>query len=360
MNILVFNWRDIEHPWAGGAERHIHELSKQWLRMGHKVTWLCGGFTGARHKEEIDKIRIIRVGNTYSVFILAPLYYLIRLRWRKYDLIIDTAHGIPFFTPFFTRRQKIIIIHHNHAKLWTSEWGKWIASVGRFLENRLVPDIYRNIPVRTLSHSSQIGLQHHGFKSVTAVPPGIDTTFFNGVHQKTGNPSIIYLGRLRKYKRVDMIIEMFGKLKREIPDLTFTIAGDGQDRARILELIRQVQVNGDLKFKGYISEEEKRQLLSQSWVLVFPSLMEGWGLVAMEAAASGTPTVGFMVPGVEDAVRNNYSGLLVRSKPEFYEALIRILKDEKLRTRLSGNAVKWAKKFTWEESARKFLEGISK
>lgn len=359
MNILIFNWRDNEHPWAGGAERHIHELAKHWISRGHRVTILSGGFKGAKHKEEIDRINVIRVGNTYTIFLLAPLYYLTKLRWRKFDVIIDTAHGIPFFTPLFTRRKKILIIHHDHTRLWQSEWGGKVAQIGRFLENRVTPFLYKNLPVVTLSDSTKEALFRKGYKNITAIPPGIDPTFYNGGrYEKTINPSVLYLGRLRRYKRVDMLVSMFGDLAKSIPGVTLTIAGNGQDRIRILELIRSLNLCDKIICKGFISEEEKRQLLAQSWVFAFPSLIEGWGLVALESAASATPTVGFRVPGVEDAIRDKYSGLLVETKEEFKNALIRIIKDRDLRERLSDNAKKWADRFTWKTSADKFMEVI--
>jgi glycosyltransferase involved in cell wall biosynthesis len=361
LNILIFNWRDIEHPWAGGAERHIHELAKYWINKGNcRVTLVCGGFKGAQHKEVIDSVKIIRLGNTYSIFLLSGIYYLIRLRWKKFDIVIDTAHGLPFFTPFFTRRKKILIIHHDHTRLWRSEWKGMVGRIGSVIESRLVSFIYKNIPVVTLSDSSKKELMKKGYKKVYAVPPGIDTAFYNGLHNKSQTPLVLYLGRLRKYKRVDMLLYMMPFICDEIPNTKLIIAGNGQDRARIFEIIREKKLNNRVIFKGYISEEEKRELLSQAWVLAFPSLIEGWGLVAMEAAASGTPTVGFRVPGVEDAINDGYSGILVDTKPEFESAVVKILKDKNLRTRLGENGKLWAAKFTWEKSADKFLEIISK
>lgn len=111
-------------------------------------------------------------------------------------------------------------------------------------------------------------------------------------------------------------------------------------------------------FKGFVSEDEKLRLLREAWVLAFPSLMEGWGLVVMEAAACGTPAIGFKVPGVSDAINHNISGLLVNNKKEFKDSLIRILQDGNLRSRLSRGAKEWSKRFTWEASAQNFLKVI--
>jgi len=69
MRILILNWRDITHPWAGGAERHLHELAKQWIKSGHEVLFLCGGYKGALRSEKIGGIQIFRIGDTYLCYL---------------------------------------------------------------------------------------------------------------------------------------------------------------------------------------------------------------------------------------------------------------------------------------------------
>jgi 2-polyprenyl-3-methyl-5-hydroxy-6-metoxy-1,4-benzoquinol methylase len=125
-------------------------------------------------------------------------------------------------------------------------------------------------------------------------------------------------------------------------------------------MVRSNKLEDRIIVKGYVSEEEKLKLLQSSWVLVFPSLMEGWGLVAMEAAACGTPTVGFNVPGVKDAVKNGKSGFLASNKNDFIKKIIDILTNDKLRNELSKNSILWANKFSWEKSSSDFLSKISK
>ncbi len=358
MRILILNWRDITHPWAGGAERHLHELAKRWVRKGHKVVFLCGGYKGALRKEKMDGIEIIRIGGTYSVYLLIPLYYLLRLRGEKFDFVIDTSHGIPFFTPLFTRRLKVLIVHHNHKKLWQTEFSSLISKIGIFLENKVVPLLYKNSLIVTLSQTEKRLLESMGFKKVVAFPPGVDNFLFQNSARKSKFPTILYLGRLRRYKRVDILIRSFPKIKRQIPRVKLIIAGDGQDRARLEFMARAKRIDGDVVFKGFVSEEEKVRLLQESWVLAFPSLVEGWGLVAMEAAACGTPTVGFNVPGIRDAVKDEESGLLADTRQDFIDSIIKILQDRKLRFRLSKGARKWVGQFSWGKTARNFLEVI--
>jgi len=356
MKILILNWRDITHPWAGGAERHLHELAKHWVKSGNEVIFLCGGYKGALRSEKIDGIQIFRVGDTYLCYLLIPLYYIFKLRWYKFDCIIDTSHGIPFSTPLFTRKQKFLIIHHNHEKLWKTEFSDLVAKIGIFLENFIVPSLYKKVPVITLSESEKKLLQKRGFQSVEAILPGIEGKSFQKNREKASKPTILYLGRLRKYKRVDLLLHAFPEIKKRVPGCQLLIAGDGQDRARLEYIARAKNIDGNVVFKGLVSEDEKVRLLQQVWVLAFPSLIEGWGLVAMEAAACGTPTVGFNVPGIRDAVRHGETGLLVKSRKEFIESIVEILKNRQLRLRLSEGARNWVNKFSWDESSCKFME----
>ncbi len=356
MNILIINWRDITHPWAGGAERHIHELSKQFIRIGNRVTLLCGGFKGAKKKEQIDGINIIRVGNTYSIFLYAPIYYLFGLRAKKYDLIIEVSHGLPFFTPLFCRAPKTLIVHHNHKTLWKTEFPQ-IWRAGSFIEDKITPIIYKNIVTVTLSESTKEQLERMEFKKIYAILPGIRPV--KPKFKKNATPLILYLGRLRKYKRVDLLLRIYQRMKVKVSNLELIIAGDGQDRQRLKNLVEKMDLRGIL-FKGFVTEDEKIRLLQKSWVLAFPSSIEGWGLVVLEAAACGTPTVGFRVSGVSEAIKHGKSGFLADSEDEFEQKLFKILKNKNLRDKLSKGALGWVKNFSWEKSCRSFMEAISR
>lgn len=354
MNVLILNWRDISHPWAGGAERHLHELGKQLVKKGHNVSMLVGGYKGCLKSEMMEGIEIIRVGNTYTIFLIAPFFYVFIMS-KRFDVVIDTSHGIPSFSKFFTRKPVILIVHHDHKKLWETEFGGLLAKLGVFVERKLVPFVYKNSQVVTLSDTEKKHLKSSGFKYVSCFPPGVGKKFKPG-RRKFKAPIILYLGRLRRYKRVEFLLELFPGIKKKVPGVKLIISGNGQDRRRLEYLARKKGLDKEIVFKGFVSEDEKVELYQRSWVLALPSLMEGWGLVSMESAACGTPTVGFKVPGVKDAVKDGQSGILVSSKKQFSDAIIQILKDRKLRRKLSSGAVDWSKNFGWDGCAERFIK----
>ncbi|MGC9203336.1 MAG: glycosyltransferase family 4 protein, partial [Thermoproteota archaeon] len=116
-----------------------------------------------------------------------------------------------------------------------------------------------------------------------------------------------------------------------------------------------------VKFFGKVSEDDKIELLSKAWVMVNPSVREGWGLNVIEANACGTPCIAYEVPGLRDSIRNEETGLLVKEDGDIEklaEAMIRILKDEELRMVLSENALEYSKNFSWDKTAEEFLKVV--
>jgi hypothetical protein len=111
--ILIFNWRDTRHSWAGGAEVYVHELAKRWVGGGHHVTVFCGNDGRLPRREIIDGVHMVRRGGFYLVYFWAFAYYLVRFRGR-YDVILDCHNGIPFFTPLYAKEPVIGVVHHIH------------------------------------------------------------------------------------------------------------------------------------------------------------------------------------------------------------------------------------------------------
>ena len=95
MRILMLNWRDPEHPKAGGAEVVTRELVRSWQAAGHEVTWFAASWPGALPEARIDGLRIVRRGRSWTVHAIAFLAYL-GGELRNYDLVVDQIHGVGF------------------------------------------------------------------------------------------------------------------------------------------------------------------------------------------------------------------------------------------------------------------------
>lgn len=360
MKILIFNWKDIKNPEHGGAEVFTHEIFKRISKRGHEVTIFSSEFKNCKKEEIIDGIRIIREGGKYSVYFKARKYYKNVFSKESFDVIIDEINTLPFFTPCFVNRGEILIalIHQLAREYWFYETIFPINFIGyHILEDRFLKN-YLEIPTITVSNSTKYDLINLGFKKVFLVSEGINFNPLRKLPKKSEKPEIIYLGRLKRAKRVDHVLNAFKIVKEKIPDAKLLIVGSGYLR-NYLEKI----AGDDVTFFGYVSEKEKIKLLSEAWVLINPSIREGWGINVIEANACGTPCIAYDVPGLRDSIVDGKTGILVKengSVEALANAIIRVLEDEKLRKRLSKNALRWAKRFSWDKSAREFENIIKK
>lgn len=152
--------------------------------------------------------------------------------------------------------------------------------------------------------------------------------------EKSRLPRFVAVGRLVGYKRIDLLLEMWESVKQQTGG-TLTIIGDGPDRERL----ERKKVEG-VEFTGFISEAEKHRLMSEARLLLHPASWEGWGLVITEAAVRGTPSVGFDVPGVRDAIVDYETGLLATDPESFKKHWIRLAQDDDLHRQLREAGIK--------------------
>lgn len=352
MKILVFNWRDITHPLAGGAEIYIHEIGKR-LAKRHEVTLFCGEYPGCEKKSILEGVKIIRKGGRYGLYLWAPLIYLLKLR-KKYDLIIDCENGIPFFTPLFVRAPKICVMHHVHKDIFKIEMPFYLAWVGKFLESSLMPIVYRKVEFIAVSPSTkkEMTVLGIGKEKIKMVFNGMNGQLAPAWNKKKQNLAV-YVGRKKKYKQIDHLIRAFRIVKDRIPDAELIIAGRG-DFLEIKELSNELNLK--LVIYSEINEDQKLDILQKAKVFVTPSMKEGWGLTVIEANRCGTPAIAYNVPGLRDSIINYETGILVDNGniEEFAKAIIKVLSEDDFAKQLSKNAFEWSKKFDWNKSAQEF------
>jgi glycosyltransferase involved in cell wall biosynthesis len=195
-------------------------------------------------------------------------------------------------------------------------------------------------------------------KKLHVIFNGVDDAVYKLLMEKSPNPLVLYLGRIMKYKNIDHLIEIFSSTSRRIENSRMIIVGTGPELENIRRLVKDSDLEDKILVRGYVSLEEKIELLNHAWVIVSASMREGWSLTAIEAAACGTPTVAYNVLGLRDSVRDGETGLLVPygDKSRFAEVLIKILTDPTLRARLSENALNWSNNYRWDVAAKAFLE----
>jgi len=363
MRILIFNWRDTKHVYAGGAEVYVHELAQRWVQNGNKVTIFCGNDNSSPTYEHLNGVEVYRRGGTYTVYFFAIAYYLTKFR-GKYDVIIDCENGIPFFMPLFAREQVILLIHHVHQDIFRKFLRFPLNYVAEVLEGKVMPFIYQNKTVVTVSQSSQKNIFDLGFtraENIEIIPNGVsDGLYVN--YPKTDYPSFVYLGRLKEYKNIHVAIEAFSKVLRVHRNAKLSVVGTGEEYLKLVKLVNDLKIAHAVIFHGRVTEKEKAVLLSQSWAALQPSQMEGWGITVIEANAAGTPVIASNVHGLKDSVIDGQTGVLVPvgDVARFAIAMRKVVEDDMLRMNLTKEAILWAKNFNWDKSADAFYDLIGK
>jgi len=356
MNILILNWRDTKHSWAGGSETYIHELAKRWVKLGNNVILFCGQdiVPNLPETEVIDGIKIYRKGGKFSVYFWAFIFYFKYFR-KNTDLVLDVENGIPFFTPFYCRKKKVCLVYHVHGPQFFYELFFPLNIIGYFAEKYLFPLIYHHIDIMAISKSTKKELIKLSFspKRIKIVEPGVSVNGSQNFSvKKYSKPTIIYLGRIKKYKRIEILINMIPEILKQVPNARLLIAGWGSEAPFVVDQAMKSKVRKRIELVGPVSEYEKKMLLSKSWLFVNPSIHEGWGISVIETNLLGTPAVAFNVPGLSDSIKDRYTGYLCKNEGDMKDKIIEILKNNKLRNDLSENSKKWAQKFNWDNAAR--------
>lgn len=359
MNILIFNWRDLKHEWAGGSEVYITELARRWVKKGHEVTLFCGQNVKGNlpQYEVVDGINIYRKGNKYTLYLWAAWMYLTRLRGGC-DVVVDVQNGMPFLTVLYCFKPKVCVVHHVHGEQFFVELPFPFNVIGYLVEKFVFPLLYRGTKIVAVSQGTKDALSRLGFSksNITLVHNGVDLSKVNvNANRRLARPTILYLGRIKKYKRVDRLINLMPQIVSKVPNARLFIAGWGTEGAKITDASMRSIIRKKVKIIGPVSESEKKDLYSKSWVFVNPSMHEGWGLTVIEANSFGLPAVAYKVPGLSESISHNKSGYLATTDSELVGYITELLTNSKTRQRLSKGALRWAQNFSWDKSSDKFM-----
>ncbi len=351
------NWQDRENPRSGGAEIHLHEIFGRLARRGHEVTLLCSGWPGAPGEASLDGMRVVRVGTRYTFALYARSAFVDRLAaGRDFDLIVEDVNKCPLFCTHWSDLPVVLLVPHLFG---TTAFRQEVLPVAAVVwaSEKLMPAAYRDSPVLVISDSTADDLAARGFERgrIEVSYPGIDHEFYtpDPAAERFEEPSLVYAGRLQRYKSLDVVLRALALLREDGLDVRFLIAGQGEDRGRLAALSESLGLGDLVAFLGYVSEEEKRDLLRRAWANVYPSPKEGWGISNIEAAACGTPSLASDAPGLRESVRDGRSGFLVPHGDidRWAERIGQICEDRQLRARLGAGAIEHAARFTWEQTA---------
>ncbi len=272
------------------------------------------------------------------------------------DVVVEDVNKVPLNLPRAWNGPFVLVVPHLFGATAFSELPAPVAALVWAAE-RPMARVYAGAAVHAISESTKADLVARGFDPgrVRVIYPGVDTARFapDPSVPKDAVPTFLYVGRLKRYKQVDVAIRALADVRRAVPDARLEIAGTGDDRPRLERAAKDAGVEGAVEFLGFVSEERKLELYRRAWAVVLPSLKEGWGITNLEAAGCGTPAVAADNSALRESVRDGVTGYLVPTgdAAALAAALTRIAGDAATRARLGTGARAFAETFSWERPA---------
>jgi len=354
-HILVLSDRDWMHPQGGGTGTNLLGQVSRWLAWGHRVTVVACSYPGAEPVERHGDLTIHRIGGRSTVFPRA-----IWKLWRgklvpDADVVLEVINGITFLTPLWLRKPRVALVHHIHRDHYVEELGRPGRLAAFLLETLPLRLLYRGSRVITISQASAMDVAAHGIprEQIEVNYIGVEQDAFGPDEaQRSAQPSLLYLGRLKRYKRIELLLDAL----EAVPEATLEVAGEGDHREALEAEVAERGLRDRVRMHGFVDEDEKRRLLQGSWVNLVASSAEGWCLTVMEAGSCATPTAALAVGGLPEAIEDERTGLLASSSPELADQTRRLVCDDELRRRLGQAARERAREFTWERTARANLD----
>jgi glycosyltransferase involved in cell wall biosynthesis len=355
----------MEHPEAGGAEVHLFEIFGRLAKKGYGVTLLTTRFARCKERTVYRGVEVLRRGNNYLFNRQAPFLIKKLLKERRFDCIIDDVNKLPFYSNIrFPHMPCGAFFHHLFGKTVFQLTNPPMA-LYVYLTERAYGRKYGKSLCCTVSKSTAEELVRLGFdeSKMSIIENGIDTDIYCPDDSvKREDDLLLYVGRVKKYKRVDYILEAMSILGKKGRALRLAVVGAGDDLSRLKRRSRELGLDSRVDFAGFVDEKRKVELLRKAAIFVNPSEKEGWGITNIEASACGTPVVANAAPGLRDSVVDGETGLLYKENDvqSLSESIEKLLGDDSMRRSFGGRGRLWAEKFSWDASAEKVERWLRK
>ena len=367
LRVLFLATRDWYNPATTGGDNTMWENARYLASVGHDVTFIAAGYRGAAKRERLDGLDVVRLGGIHTLWLTTFVHYMSHCRGR-YDVVVAEGFGgsrLPRLAALYVREPVITEWHQVHRDLFAIQYPKLLNGPLNLLE-RAAAAVNRNTLVRAGTSEWAAAFARIGFRPerIFVLPVSVRDDWLTAGGAPAVRPRILWLGKLRRYKCPDHAIRAMPKVLERVPDTELVIAGRSDDQAYARELqalARRLGAAERVSFRWDVSEQEKRELIEASRVVVVTSAVEGFGIVVLEANARGVPVVASTgVP--EGAVADGRNGLRYRfgDLDALAATTVRLLTDSALHDRLSAQARAFAGDFAWSQVGARFEEVVQR
>jgi glycosyltransferase involved in cell wall biosynthesis len=350
--VLFVNWRDTAHPEGGGSERYVERMAEGLARRGYRVTVQCAAHRNGPADEVVNGVRFRRRGGRWGVYLWAMLAVL----QLRPDVVVDVQAGLPFFSRLVARCPVLVLVHHVHREQWCAVLGPVLGRIGWLIESRIAPLLYRNCRYLTVSDETRRELAGLGVATsrTTVVRNGLDEPPAVNA-ERDRDPTLVVVGRVVPHKRVEHAVDVVARLAQRWPKLRLEVVGHGWWLDNLRQHVELRDLGDRVTLHGFVDEQDKHEILARSWVHLCPSVKEGWGIVIMEAAAHGVPSVAYRrAGGVAESIVDDETGLLADDFEDLVRHVDRLLADDGERVAMGDAGRDRAGTFAWERSVGEF------
>jgi glycosyltransferase involved in cell wall biosynthesis len=347
LHILVLADRDWGHNDCGGSGANLYAQISRWVEWGHRVTIVAGNYPGAKKVERVGpRLTVHHMGGRVTVF---PRAFLAVMRGvgRDADVVLEVINGITFLTPLWLRKPRVALVHHVHRELFLGEYPRTGLLLYWVLE-RVPLLVYRRTPFLTISGSARDELVREGIprENITVEYLGVERGEFRP-GPKAAEPRLVFVGRLKAYKRVELVLDVL----KALPEAVLDIVGEGDHRPDLEAAIERRGLGSRVRMHGYVDAQTKAEIFARAWVNVTASQSEGWSLTVIEAALCGTPSAALAVGGLPESIIDGETGVLAGDPDELAGRVRELIEQPDLRERLGEAAERRARRFSWNRTA---------
>ena len=382
--LAVFNTQP-PHLYFGGVEKRIIETAKR-LQNQADITVYSGTKAGFKEPITIDGVSFVPCYSTDRIFPLDNWFFnrSIAKKAGAIDADVYEAHAVSGYgllkalnnqgikKPFVHTIHGVLADEYEQAR--ENRYQSFRGRIANYFMHQLAKLEEETAKKATLIVTiSQYSLekikQYYNVDAakVRIVPNGVDPEKFKPFEDQAavkrqfglGNePCVLFVGSLIPRKGLPFLVEAAKKIVKEYRETKFIIVGEGPLRNQLLRKLEAANLSGNFTFLGNVKEDMLPAVYNCADVFALPSIQEGQGIVLLEAQASAKPVVAFDVGGVNEAVCNGETGLLVKrgSTEKLADAIMKLLSDKALREKMGANGRRFvAENFTWDICAQKML-----
>ncbi len=354
-------------PSIGGTQRYVTGLADALAARGHAIEVYCDAASrGAAAKADAARSYPIRRFGGFRPLLRRRKARAVAQRLAAGDVtavITDTWKSLEHISPQSLSNARVFCLAHG---------SEFLAPRGSGKERRMIAALAKaDIVAANSQFTADLARPFIGGKTgVKVVWPGVEppkgaSRDFRS-KQPAAAPRLLTIARLEPRKGIDKVLRALLALADSFPEISYDVIGKGDDHQRLLRLAHDMKLDSRVRFHGYIAEEQKAELLARADLFLLPNRrepgsVEGFGMVFLEAAAFGIPSIAGADGGTADAVMDGRTGLIVDGTDDIAvrNAIKRLLDNPDARGAMSEAAHRrfW-NVFAWDAATGRFEEAL--